>query len=122
MRVRVAFGARLAQLRRERGVRQKDLARELGIGQNLLSRYERGLHAPKLLALLKLRRLLGVTLDYLVAGAAPGEIADARVLKWARALDQLPIEHRNRLLITLAASVQAAQAEVQRTASPEPDE
>ena len=113
---RQLFGARVAQLRQEHGLTQKALAEELGLDQEQLSRYERGIHVPKLLTLLQLRKRLSVTLDHLIAGAAPGEIADPQILKVARSLDTLPPRHRGPILTAVATMVWAAQNEVRRAA------
>ncbi|HEX5759586.1 MAG TPA: helix-turn-helix transcriptional regulator [Thermoanaerobaculia bacterium] len=113
---RQLFGARVAQIRQEHGLTQKALAEELGLEQDQLSRYERGIHVPKLLTLLQLRKRLSVTLDHLIAGAAPGEIADPRIAKVARSLDALPARHRGPILTAVANMVWAAQNEVRRAA------
>ena len=111
---RQLFGTRVAQIRQEHGLTQKALAEELGLEQDQLSRYERGIHVPKLLTLLQLRKRLSVTLDHLIAGAAPGEIADPRVAKVAQSLDTLPPRHRGPILTAVANMVWAAQNEVRR--------
>ncbi len=56
-----AIGQRLAEIRRERGFGQVDIAEQLGIAQSLVSRYERGelrIHAE---LLCQLADLLDVT-------------------------------------------------------------
>lgn len=113
---RQLFGARVAQLRQQHGLTQKALAEELGLEQAQLSRYERGIHVPKLLTLLQLRKRLSVTLDHLIAGAAPGEIADPHVAKIAGSLDALPPRHRGPILTAVATMVWAAQNELRRVA------
>jgi transcriptional regulator with XRE-family HTH domain len=113
---RQLFGGRVAQLRQQHGLTQKALAEELGLEQDQLSRYERGIHVPKLLTLLQLRKRLSVTLDHLIAGAAPGEIADPHVAKIAGSLDALPPRHRGPILTAVATMVWAAQNELRRAA------
>ncbi|HEX5759119.1 MAG TPA: helix-turn-helix transcriptional regulator [Thermoanaerobaculia bacterium] len=113
-RVRRALGARLARLRIERELTQKAVAAALGTTQEVVSRYERGKYAPSLAVLLGLRRLFAVTLDYLVAGAAPGELADARLRQLALLADALPPDHRTLVVTALKGLVEAAQADVRR--------
>lgn len=118
---RQLFGARLAEARQRQGLTQTALAAELGLEQDQLSRYERGIHVPKLLTLLQLRKRLAVTLDHLIAGSEAGEIADPRVAKVARSLDALPPRHRGPILTAVASMVWAAETELRR-AAPDPDE
>lgn len=53
----------LKQLREERGVKQKFIAEQLGITPNYYSQIENGHRFPQVEHLLKLRNILGVTLD-----------------------------------------------------------
>ena len=121
-RLRRALGVRLARLRIERELTQKAVAEKLGTKQEIVSRYERGKYAPSLPVLLALRRLFAVTLDYLVAGAAPGEIADARLRQLALAADALPPDHRTLVVTALTGLVEAAQADARRTRGAEEKE
>ncbi|ALX49708.1 helix-turn-helix domain-containing protein [Lentibacillus amyloliquefaciens] len=53
----------LKQLREERGVKQKFIAEQLEITPNYYSQIENGHRFPQVKHLLKLRNILGVTLD-----------------------------------------------------------
>jgi transcriptional regulator with XRE-family HTH domain len=57
---------RLKALRLERHLQQSDVARIIGCGQPLYSRYERGEREIPLSALIALADFYGVSLDYLV--------------------------------------------------------
>lgn len=103
-----AFGERLAQVREERGLSQKAIGRELGVSDDVVSKYERGLHAPKLGTLVRLRAVLAVSLDYLLAGVPTSGIKDIHLLRWARAADQLPAEQRELAALALETLVQTA--------------
>lgn len=116
-RLRRALGGRLARLREEHGWTQEEVAGRLGTSQHVISHYERGAHSPKLITLLRLRQLFSISLDYLVAGAAPGEIADIRLRKLALAADALPPDHRTLLATTLQSLVEAMQRDVERRSS-----
>ncbi len=67
----VAFGARLRELRVERGITQEELGRRTALSQKAVSGFERGLHEPRLGSIMRLARGLdvtpGVLLDSLVA-------------------------------------------------------
>ncbi|HVF62200.1 MAG TPA: helix-turn-helix transcriptional regulator [Thermoanaerobaculia bacterium] len=101
-----AFGRRLAEVRKERGLSQKAIAVELGVSDDVVSKYERGAHAPKIETLVRLRAVLAVSLDYLLAGVPTSGIKDARLLRWARAADQLPAEQRELAALALETLVQ----------------
>ena len=92
-----AFGLRIVRLRRRKGWSRVELAGELGVSRDRLAKWERGAHEPPLAMLIVLRRVLGVSLDELVAGAPPAakemteaERSELRAHAWglARFLDQ----------------------------------
>lgn len=62
----MAFTSRLCDLRRERGISQKDAAAGLGISQSLLSHYEKGIRECGLDFLIKASEFYSVTCDYLL--------------------------------------------------------
>lgn len=68
-------GAFLAQLRREKGLTQKELAEQLYVTDKAVSKWERGLSMPDPSLLLPLSECLGVTVTELLRGAriAPDE-------------------------------------------------
>ena len=63
-----AFGAFLAQMRREKGWTQKDLAEKLYVSDKAVSKWERGLSVPDVSLLLPLAELLGVSVTELLEG------------------------------------------------------
>src|SRR6476469_2464386 len=63
------LGQRIVGLRKARGWKQGELARRLGVPTNRLGKWERGLNAPLLEDLLRLKAVLEVTLDELIEGA-----------------------------------------------------
>jgi transcriptional regulator with XRE-family HTH domain len=62
-----ALGKRIREIRGFE-MRQTQLAKLLGITQAQLSKYERGKNAPTLDLLLKLKRISGKTIDWIVTG------------------------------------------------------
>lgn len=63
-----SFGRFLAQLRRERGLTQRDLAEMLFISDKAVSKWERGLSLPDVALLLPLAGTLGVSVTELLEG------------------------------------------------------
>ncbi len=62
------FPERLRKLRRRCDLSQIELATELGIDKQRISKYERGMTHPPLETLAQLSRRLGVSVDYLLMG------------------------------------------------------
>ena len=60
------FTRALAELRREKGVRQRQAARDLGVSQALLSHYENGVREPGLAFVVRACDYYGVSADYLL--------------------------------------------------------
>ena len=87
-----AFGAFLAQLRREKGWTQKDLAEKLYVSDKAVSKWERGLSVPDVSLLLPLAELLGVSVTELLEGrrleeaAIPADEVEVLVKKSLKAL------------------------------------
>lgn len=63
-----ALGSFLAQLRKEKGWTQKDLAERLYVSDKAVSKWERGLSAPDVSLLMPLAELLGVSVTELLEG------------------------------------------------------
>lgn len=59
------FGERLRDLRKERGIGQIQLAKELGVGKSVVSLWELDRCEPTLSNLVKMSRFFGVSIDYL---------------------------------------------------------
>ncbi len=57
---------RIADLRKEHNISQKNLAELLGVAQNTLSYWERGMYEPDLVSLKKIADFFEVSVDYLL--------------------------------------------------------
>ena len=68
---REKFGAFLAQLRKERGLTQKELAERLFVSDKAVSKWERCQSLPDVALLLPLAEILGVSVTELLRGSAP---------------------------------------------------
>ncbi len=64
------LGARIALLRRARGLTQTQVADRLSVTPQAVSKWERGLACPDLVCLDELSDLLGISIDALLRGAA----------------------------------------------------
>ena len=60
------FGAFVAQLRKEKGLMQKELAEKLYVSDKAVSKWERGLSIPDVAILIPLAEILGVTVTELL--------------------------------------------------------
>ena len=69
------ISTRLRQLRKERDLRQVDLANDLGIAQTTVANYEQHSRFPDETMLLKLASYFDVSLDYLLGRSGNGEQA-----------------------------------------------
>ena len=72
----IEFGNRLADLRKEKGYSQDDLAEKLGVSRQAISKWERGEATPDTNNLIALASLYGVSLDTLVLDK-PGKKEEA---------------------------------------------
>jgi transcriptional regulator with XRE-family HTH domain len=108
------LGARLARLRRERGLTQVELAQRLGVAQPVVSDYERGelrLHGQ---LIVKLTAILGVTSEELLGLKAPasnGPLKNRRLLRRLQAIERLPRRDQQALLRTIDRFLESFQPE-----------
>ena len=64
----MTIGKRIAALRREKGLKQDDLAQLLEVSPQAVSKWENDLTCPDISLLPKLARILGVSVDELLSG------------------------------------------------------
>ncbi|MBE6983322.1 MAG: helix-turn-helix domain-containing protein [Ruminococcaceae bacterium] len=62
------IGKRIAALRREKGLKQEDLAKSLDVSSQAVSKWENDQSCPDISLLPKLAKLLGVSVDVLLSG------------------------------------------------------
>ena len=62
------IGARVAKLRKNRGMKQEELANELGIGTEVIGKLERGYRGTGVENYMILANFFNVSLDYLIMG------------------------------------------------------
>ena len=68
MSVARQFGANLADQRQRAGISQEELGLRADVHRTEISQLERGLRVPRLDTIVKLRDVLGVATDELIAG------------------------------------------------------
>ncbi len=105
----VEIGQRLAQLRKEKGITQGELADILGLSQPMVSDYERGelrLHGE---LIVEITTLLGISADQLLGIKATsqknGEFKNRRLSRRLQAIDQLPKRDQDALFRTIDAFI-----------------
>lgn len=62
----MGFSEHLVKLRRQKGIKQREVAQALGISLHAYQRFEYGEQEPRLSVLIALAELYGVSLDELV--------------------------------------------------------
>ena len=106
------IGARLAQLRKEKGITQAELAERLDISQPMASDYERGelrLHGE---LIIQLSEILGVSADEILGINVPKQnkttVKNRRLSNRLQAIDQLPKRDQDALFRTIDAFISRA--------------
>ena len=74
------LGKRIAALRRDKGLKQDDLAQQLGVTPQAVSKWENDQTCPDITLLPQLAKILGVSVDELLSGKAPEEEPPVKVL------------------------------------------
>ncbi len=108
-----AFGRRLQEIRKRRGLSQVDVARRLGIHQSLISQYERGYLRLHGALLVRLAQALNTTPDAILAvkdasGNGEGHAVDRRFLRRLQRIDRLTAHQKKILLGTIDAFLSKA--------------
>lgn len=96
------LGKNLTQIRKQRRLTQQQLAELLEVQQRVISRWETGLVKPHLDHVVRLARVLEVSLDQLVFGeeadrtaAAEFDVRNKRLKELCRQVDQLRAEDQD---------------------------
>lgn len=84
------FADRLIEMRRSRGLSQEELAKELGLSRQAISKWERAESAPDIGNLVALAGIYEVTLDELVRGASSDEAPSSPEEAMAAAPEEAP--------------------------------
>ena len=111
--IRKAVGARIKQLRKQRGWTQKELAKHLEGSYQQLNKYESGIHAPPLDKLVQLADALNTTIDYLITGQTPEEtpLHNKRLLQKFKLLERFDANQQETVINVIDAMVAKHQME-----------
>ena len=106
-----SLGERLAQIRKERGLTQKEVAKRTGLIQALVSDYERGRLRLAADMIVRFAVALGITTDELlrpkVRKTAPRRKISRMVLQRLERIDSLPPYQQRALLTTIDSFLRA---------------
>lgn len=116
------FGTRLAQLRKQAGLTQTALAREIGISQRMMAYYERPSAFPPATLLPTLARVLGVSVETLLGtetAKRKSKAVDARMQRRLQQIASLPTEERRQILQLVDAFIERGQLKRRTTEAQE---
>jgi transcriptional regulator with XRE-family HTH domain len=105
--VRKALGKRIKQLRKEKGLTQKELAKQVNCSHAQLNKYESGLNTPPLDRLLLLAEVLGTSVDYLLAGQGNGKppLHSQRLIQRFQTIEEFGSDDRETIIKVLDAMI-----------------
>ena len=63
--MKISFGEKLRDLRKDKNIGQTTLAKELGVGKSIISLWETNQCEPTLSKLIAISKFFGVSIDYL---------------------------------------------------------
>lgn len=90
------IGAQITQLRKAKKWSQDELAKQINASRIMVGKYERNDNAPSIEVLLKLAKVFGVSLDYLV-GEGVNAAFDKEMIIRLENVENLPQEEKDRI-------------------------
>jgi len=109
--MKIEFGKRLAEYRKEKKIQQKDLAEKVNINVTLLSKYEKGDVQPSIEVATKLAEGAGVSLDYLTGLADETKIKDRDIYNRLLSINDLSKEKQQFILELLDITIRDAKVQ-----------
>lgn len=95
------FSMKLKELRKEKGLTQKELGAAIGISEVMIGQYERGVRTPKIEMREKIANGLGVTLNYFLSDSDYTNEVLAQIID--AGIDKLELE--NQIFISYLKSI-----------------
>ena len=95
------FSMKLKELRKEKGLTQKELGAAIGISEVMIGQYERGVRTPKIEMRDKIANALGVTLNYFLSDSDYTNEVLAQIID--AGIDKLELE--NQIFISYLKSI-----------------
>ena len=104
---RKALGQRIKNMRKDRGLTQKELAQRMGFSYQQLNKYEGGFNVPSADLLQRFAQNLEVTADFLLSGLHPNSAAptNQRLAERLRLADQFPADEQETVIKVLDAMI-----------------
>jgi transcriptional regulator with XRE-family HTH domain len=106
----VEVGTRIKDIRRRREFQQRELASRANMGQDVLSKYEGGIHVPSLKRAYALARALAVPVDLLLPVFEFPEAVDRELYRQFRRIWLEPLPVRSLALQTLNLALELLQS------------
>jgi transcriptional regulator with XRE-family HTH domain len=111
----MSLAKKLVDLRKERNLTQKELAKSIGVHFSHMSRYERGISLPSIDVVKKIAQVFNVSTDYLLLddtqAIVESKIPDVELLQLFKAIAQLSEQERTAIKIVLEGMVVKYQIE-----------
>lgn len=107
-KVDTAFPAKLRRLRQEKGWSQAQVAKQMGIEEQRISKYERGLMYPTTKIMLKLVSVFDVSLDYLLRDSNDqkfSKLKNQELLRRIEEIGDLPVNKQKIVIEILDAFI-----------------
>lgn len=105
------MGDKILTLRKQMGLSQQQLAKQIGTSGPIVGRYERGEMTPSVEVAKKLADVFGVTLDYLVDSTGNvAEIKDRTMLARLTDIERLDQEDRKTIIQVIDSLIRDAKA------------
>ena len=102
------LGQRIKQLRKDKGLTQKELAKRIELSHAQLNKYESGFNAPPIDRLVSLAETLDTSLDYLILGDEKEQqppIHNTRLVQRLKVIEGFESEDRETVIKLLDAMI-----------------
>jgi len=104
----MSFGKIVSELRKKHKISQEELAKNIGVHQNVIGRYEREEAKPSIEVANKLADIFNVSLDFLVGKTEL--LIDESITKRVLTIQKFPEEDRKHILFALDAMIRDTKA------------
>lgn len=98
----MTFGQRIASIRKQKNLTQKEMGTALGVVQDVVSKYERDQMLPSIEVAAKFSKVLNVSLDYLILG---DEQMSETVIYKLQQLEKLSEEDKSHVVAVIDAFI-----------------
>lgn len=106
---RMPFSVKLATFRKQKGLTQEQLAKQVGVGIAQMRRYEKGASSPTLEVIKNMAKVLGVSSDELIfderEGVASTKILDRKLLEQFESLARMSPRDQEAVKIVLESMI-----------------